>query len=78
MATVVPATNRVDTFAAAHGLTEQDLIRWNLQYFLDERTMWLPVGTDLRTEPPPGRIGDDMLVNGRLFQVNEYILTLQR
>lgn len=70
MAIVLPATNRIDTFAAAHGLIVQDLIRYNLSYFLEHRTMWLPVGTDLLTAPAVGLGGVALRVGGRRLLVN--------
>ena len=77
MAIVTPATNRTDTFAAAHGIEVQDLIRYNLTYFLESRTMWLPVGDDLRTEPAPGRRGRDLVIDGNLLLVNDDIFAVQ-
>ena len=76
MAVVTPATNRIDTFAAAHGIEVQDLIRFNLAYFLASRTMWLPVGDDFRTEAPPGRRGRDLVIDGHLLLVNDGILAV--
>lgn len=77
MAIVTPATNRTDTFAAAHGLEVQDLIRYNLDYFLENRTMWLPVGDDFRTGAPPGRRGRDLIVNDNLLLVNDDIFAVE-
>lgn len=76
MAVITPASSRVDTFALTHNLSEQDVVRWNLAYFQDNRTMWLPVGQDFRTEPPPGRMGADLDLDGNLLMVNRDILTV--
>ena len=76
MAVVTPATNRTDTFAAEHGIEVQDLIRYNLPYFLEHRTMWLPVGNDFRTEAAPGRRGRDLVIDDNLLLVNDDIFAV--
>ena len=71
MAIVTSATNRVDSFAAAHGIAEQDVIRWNIDYFISSRTFFLPVGEDFRTSPPSQSLGRSLVVNDSLLLVND-------
>ena len=70
MAVVRPETNRCDTFAAAHGITVSQLVGWNIEYFIDNRTFWLPVGEDFRTQVPLSQSGRDLLLNGETLLVN--------
>ena len=70
MALVTPATNRTDSFAAAHGITIPDLVAWNIEYFLANRTFFLPVGEDFRTQVPLSQSGRDLLLNGETLLVN--------
>lgn len=77
MAKVIPATNRTDLFAQAHGITVQELVRYNLHYFQANVTCWLPVGYDFRTEPPAPLAGSDVIVNGSLLVVNGFILNMR-
>lgn len=76
MAVVLPETNRVDSFASAHGLTTQEVVRFNLPYFLANRTFWLPVGEDFLTEAPLSQAGRDLLVDGLRLVVNGRYLNL--
>ena len=76
MAVVTPDTNRVDSFAEAHGLTTQQVVRYNLPYFLENRTLWLPVGDDFLTSVPLSQAGRDLLVNGVRLLVNGRVLSL--
>ena len=70
MAIVTADTNRVDSFAAAHGIAEQDVIRWNIDYFVGSRTFWLPVGEDFSIRAPTLSLGRSLLVNGHVLLVN--------
>ena len=76
MARVTPDTNRVDTFAEAHDLTPLDVVRWNLQYFIENSTFWLPVGEDFYTAAPLSASGRDLIVNGKQLIVNDKILVV--
>lgn len=76
MAIVTPDTNRVDSFAAAHDLTTQQVVRYNLPYFLENRTLWLPVGEDFNTDVPLSQAGRDLLVDGVRLLVNGRLLSL--
>lgn len=74
---ITPSINRVDTLAAATGVDPQDIVRWNLRYFVEHRTLWLPVGDDFVTVRPAGQSGFDILVNdnrlladGRVLQID--------
>ena len=73
---ITPDTNRLDSFAAAHGLSETDVVRWNLQYFLDHNTFWLPLGEEFYTAAPLSASGRDFVVNGRQLIVNDKILVV--
>ena len=57
MARITPQTNRIDTFAAANGISEGDVVRWNMDYFNGNPTFWLPLGRDFNTEAPLSRAG---------------------
>ena len=70
MALVTPQTNRIDTFAAAHGITTSEVVRWNLGWFLTWKTFWLPVNTDFLTASPLSQAGRDLLVDGRVLLVD--------
>lgn len=76
MARVTPDTNRVDSFAAANGITPTEVIRWNIQYFIDNSTFFLPVGDDFYTAPPLSASGRDLIVNGKQLIVNDKILVV--
>lgn len=70
MALVTADTNRVDSFAKAHGISEQNLIRWNINYFIDNRTFWLPIGENLFVEAPRTGLGHLLLTDGNILLVN--------
>ena len=76
MARVTPDTNRVGTFAEAHGITPTDVIRWNLQYFIDNSTLFLQVGDDLYLAPPLSASGHELIVNGGRLVVNDKLLVV--
>lgn len=77
MSIVTQSTNRVDTFAAAHGISEADLVRWNLPYFTENSTFWLPVGDDFNTFAPPGQSTRTLLVDDGYLIVNDRYLGLR-
>ena len=70
MALVTPQTNRTDTFAAAHGITVSQVVAYNIDYFLANRTFWLPVGEDFRVQVPLSQSGRDLLLDGNTLLVN--------
>ena len=67
-ATVTFDTNRLFTFAAAYGLSVEEVVRWNLDYFGVHNTFWLPVGRDFNIVPPAVATGLRLIVN------NDYLL----
>lgn len=77
MAIVTAATNRVDSFAKFHGISEADVVRWNLQYFVDNRTLFLPLGVDFAAAAPLGQSGRDLLVDDQVLLVDGRILTIR-
>lgn len=64
MPVITTKTNRVDLFAAAHGITEDEVVRWNLPYFESSATFWLPLGENFNSTPPRTGLAT-LLVNGR-------------
>ena len=71
MAVVTPDTNRIDTFAAAHGISHRDVVRYNLDYFLENNTFWLPVGANFDTASRLTAAGRVLLVNDQQLIVND-------
>lgn len=76
MARVTPSTNRVSTFAEAHGLTVQEVVRWNRPYFEASRTVWLPLDEDFATEAPRIGSGHALVIDGGYLLVNGDILVV--
>lgn len=70
MAIVTPSSNRLDSFAAANGIAEQDVVRWNVAYFTENRTPFLPIGDDFRTSPPSVALGRSLVVNDSILTIN--------
>lgn len=69
-ATVDFSTNRLFTFASTHGLSVDEVVRWNLDYFGVYNTFWLPVGTDFNITPPEVATGLRLVVNNDYLVVN--------
>lgn len=76
MAIVRPETNRVDSFAAAHNISPLQVIRWNIGYFVTNRTFWLPVGEDFNEAAPLAPAGHTLLVNDSELLVNGDLLEI--
>lgn len=77
MAIVLPETNRVDSFAQAHGITEEEVVWWNVDYFLENRTFWLPVGRDFFTSVPLSQQGSVLLLDGQALLANDKLLVVR-
>ena len=77
MAIVTQSTNRIDSFALAHGITESEVVRWNLSYFQENFTFWLPVGEDFRNAVPEPVRGFYLTLNGNIFLVNDKRLVIE-
>lgn len=76
MPRVTPQTNRVYTFAEAYGITPQQVVSYNINYFEENRTFWLPVGADMNIAPPLVGAGRILLVNDEDLVINDEVLVL--
>ena len=75
---VTPETNRISTFATAAGITPEEVVRYNLAYFIENRTMWLPVGDDFFVTPEALYAGEVLLIGDKDTEllVNDHILVV--
>lgn len=73
-ADVTILTNRVDLFAAAHGISPRQLVEWNLGRFHERPWFWLRPGEELRIAPPPAATGIGLVVDGDLLEADGAIL----